>query len=291
VALSAEGVSRSAIARAEGLTWNTVDRWLDRAASAARQFNHCRTHGFALRELQADELHTYAPTKARPTWVFTTIEVWSRLWVSTVVGRRSYRNTGALLTDTLTRSHLTEGLLITTDGFEYYARVIRQLLGPACVYGQVVKSWRQGRVVKVDKRLVIGTQSSLSEALIRSEDSSDLNTAYIERLNLTLRQSCADLGRRRLTHARCETRVAHHLELLRCVYNFTRPHRAVRFGKVIRTPAMQAGLAIQRYSIKDIFLSVGSLPRKLASVRRITLRYPSCRLTRKLSTNTTAVFI
>ena len=154
VALSAEGVSRSAIARAEGLTWNTVDRWLDRAASAARQFNHCRTHGFALRELQADELHTYAPTKARPTWVFTTIEVWSQLWVSTVVGRRSYRNTGALLTDTLTRSHLTEGLLITTDGFEYYARVIRQLLGPACVYGQVVKSWRQGRVVKVDKRLV-----------------------------------------------------------------------------------------------------------------------------------------
>src|SRR5262249_56398318 len=39
VALSVEGVSRSSIARVEGLSWNTVDRWLERAAAAAGVFN------------------------------------------------------------------------------------------------------------------------------------------------------------------------------------------------------------------------------------------------------------
>ena len=37
--LSVEGVSKSAIARVKGLAWNTVDRWLERAAECCQQFN------------------------------------------------------------------------------------------------------------------------------------------------------------------------------------------------------------------------------------------------------------
>src|SRR5438309_10815350 len=39
-----------------------------------------------------------------------------------------------------------------------------------------------------------------------------------------------------------EERLEDHLELLRCHYNFVRPHRALKFGRQVRTPAMQAGL-------------------------------------------------
>ena len=39
-----------------------------------------------------------------------------------------------------------------------------------------------------------------------------------------------------------ENRFASHLELVRCFYNFIRSHRALMFGKMIRTPAVQAGL-------------------------------------------------
>ena len=49
----------------------------------------------------------------------------SRLWVSTVVGRRSYRNTRELLNDTLARGQIVG--THATDGFKFYARVIRQL--------------------------------------------------------------------------------------------------------------------------------------------------------------------
>jgi hypothetical protein len=36
---SVEGLSRSAIARVKRITWNTVHRWLERAAAQCRRFN------------------------------------------------------------------------------------------------------------------------------------------------------------------------------------------------------------------------------------------------------------
>jgi len=89
-----------------------------------------------------------------------------------------------------------------TDGFEFYERVIRRLLGVACIYAQVIKTWRKDRVTRVERRAIIGTTRRLEKALDASEDSARANTAYIERLNLTIRQSVAYLRRRSPTHAR-----------------------------------------------------------------------------------------
>ena len=86
VTLRVEGVSLSAIARIERLAWNTVARWLERAAAVCRHFRHGRTTGFVATELQADEIRSFTGGKTRPAWVFAAIEVWSRLWTSTVVG-------------------------------------------------------------------------------------------------------------------------------------------------------------------------------------------------------------
>ena len=144
-----------------------------------------------------------------------------------------------------------------------YAGVIRRVVGEHCVYAQVVKTWRNNRVVKVTQKQMIGTPDQLREALERSEDSTMVNTSYIERLNLTIRQCCAYLGRRRLSHARRQHRLTGHLALVRCFDNFIRPHRALKFGKIIRTPAMQAGLVIRRFRFRDIFRAeskLGAIP-------------------------------
>ena len=122
VTLSVEGVSRSAIARVERLAWNTVARWLERAASVCRRFSDGRTTGFVATELQADEIRSFTGGKTRPTWIFTAIEVWSRLWTSTVVGRRSYQNTLALVRDVAARMTFTTCPVIVTDGFELTTR-------------------------------------------------------------------------------------------------------------------------------------------------------------------------
>ena len=44
--------------------------------------------------------------------------------------------------------------------------------------------------------------------------------------------------------------------MLRCYYNFIRPHRALKFGLEIRTPAMQAELATKQLSFREVFMSV-----------------------------------
>ena len=58
-----------------------------------------------------------------------------------------------------------------------------------------------------------------------------------------------------ICYARCKERLAAHLELLRCYYNFVRPHRALQFGLEVRTPAVQAGLTERRLTLREIFSS------------------------------------
>ena len=209
VALRVEGVSLSAIARVEGLAWNTVARWLEKAAAVCRGFNQSRMAGFVVEELQADETRSFVGGKTRPTWIFVAIEVWSRLWPSTVTGRRSYRNTLALLRDIANRVGFERLPLIVTDGFDFYEKVVRRVFGPAVLYGQVLKTRRHDRIVQVERRERMGASWRFEARLNNSEDSSTLNTSFIERMNLTIRQGSAYLSRRTLAHARSEANSKH----------------------------------------------------------------------------------
>ena len=265
--LRVEGVSISATARVTGHSRNTIARWLERASSAAERFNRHRLRGFPILELQADELFTFVGSKRHAIWLFAIIEVSSRLWAGSRLGRRSYRNTTAVLNDVILRGRLVGIPLIATDGFEHYVGVIMRLVGPACVYGQVMKTRRNNRVIRVERPLKIGTVSRLNDALLESEDSETLNTSFIERLNLTIRQGSAYLRRRSTSHARCADPLCEHVELLRCYYNFVRPHRALRFGRETRTPAMQAGLVSQPLTWSDIFKAGGLSPCLIEAVR------------------------
>ena len=110
-------------------------------------------------------------------------------------------------------------------------------------------------MIRVERRTKIGADWRWGQALSESEDSVKLNTSFIERLNLTIRQGSAYLCRRTICFARCKERLAAHLELLRCFYNFVRPHRALRFGREVRTPAVQAGLTTRRITFREIFSS------------------------------------
>src|SRR5262249_41596027 len=252
--LSVEGLSKSAIARVKQIGWNTVHRWLEKPAGGWRRFSNRKNEGLSISELQTDEIRKFVGAKERLVWVFVVIDVWSRLWPSTIIGKRSYQNTLTLFRDLSRRMSLETIPLITTDGFGFYEKVVGRVLGPACVYGQVIKTRRNDRVVKVERRAVIGA-GRLKEALRASEDSLKLNTSFVERLNLTIRQASAYLGRRTICQARWKERLEDHLELFRCHYNFIRPHRALKFGREVRTPAMQAGLTSRALTFREIFSS------------------------------------
>jgi len=118
-------VNKSAIARTKQIAWNTVDRWLERAAKFCRRFNCQRIKRLDVAELQADEIQTLVGGKQQPPiWIFVSIEVWSRLWPSTVIGKRSYRNTLHLFRDLSNRMNYGCVPLITTGGFRAFSRLL-----------------------------------------------------------------------------------------------------------------------------------------------------------------------
>jgi hypothetical protein len=129
--LSVEGMSKSAIARVKRIAWNTVHRWLERAAAWCRHFNDREINRLSLAELQADEIKTIVGSKEAPIWIFAVIDVWSRLWPSTVIGSRTYRNTLSLFRDLSKRTNLKQIPLVVTDGFGFYEQVIGRVFGPA----------------------------------------------------------------------------------------------------------------------------------------------------------------
>jgi len=149
-ALSVEDLSKSAIARVKRVAWNTEHRWLERAAIWCRRFNDRRMRRLSLVELQADEIQTIVGGREQPIWIFVVLDVWSWLWASVVVGKRSYRNTLDLFRNLSQRMNPEVVALITTDGFQFYEKVIGRIFGPACVYDQVIKTRRNDRVVDND---------------------------------------------------------------------------------------------------------------------------------------------
>ena len=251
--MAVEGVGISATARIKGLAPDMVAQWREKASDHADRFNDKMLKGFDLTELQADEMRTFVNTKLKPIWVLTLLEVWSRLWVSAVVGRRSYRNVRAAFGTAIQRGEFKGRFLITTDGFEPYVWTVAFMLSLVCVYAQVIKTRRKDRVIKVERRLIYGTIEQLEEALFHSEDSSTINTSFIERHNLTVRRGNFYLHRKTASHAREPKHLGGSIALQMCHYNFIRPHSALKFGKETRTPAMQAGIVSKKFSFRDIF--------------------------------------
>ena len=150
---------------------------------------------------------------------------------------------------------------------DFHSKPFERVFGPACVYGQVIKMCRIDQVVRVKRRPAIGA-GSLEQALRDSEDSASLNTSYVERLNLTIRQGSAYLGCRTLCQARWRERFEDHLELLRCHYNFVRywpmTNTSTRWGTVA------AALTKTRESCPSVIKCLRLSPNALVQPRRAT---------------------
>ena len=71
----------------------------------------------------------------------------------------------------------------------------------------------KNRVRSVDRTLFSGTQDDLKQVLLDSEDSHTLNTSFVERHNLTIRQGCAYLRRKNPWHARDVRTLKEQIEL------------------------------------------------------------------------------
>ena len=136
---------------------------------------------------------------------------------------------------------------------------------PGLLYAQVVKTGRRRRLVRVRHRVVCGTLEAVQQVLAACGWQS--NTAFIERVNLSMRQHVAAVGRRVSTLCKGEDGLRQQLVLYQIYHNFCLPHAGLRQalpqpeptnGTVKRwqprTPAMAAGWTEHVWTLREVLL-------------------------------------
>jgi IS1 family transposase len=304
VACLAEGLGIRGTARVFEIDPNTVLNWLVEAANQLRAFSQYFLHDLHLRQVQLDELYAVLSAvregdmseaeavehlSRSPHWVWTAIDPETKLLLSVQVGERTLAMAQCLV------HQVTQVLaprcvpLFVTDGFREYLTALlthygqwvqfprRQATGstpkprwmplPQLLYAQVVKTVRRRRLVEVKHRVVFGTLEAVNAVL--APLGCQINTSYVERLNLSLRQPVAAIGRRSATPCKSETGLCQQLVLFQVYHNFVLPHASLRqpslapeptngSGSARRwrscTPAMAAGLTDRVWTLREVLM-------------------------------------
>jgi hypothetical protein len=138
---------------------------------------------------------------------------------------------------------------------------------PQLLDAQVVKTVRRRRLVRVSHRVVFGTSEAVHQVL--AAYGWHINTSFIERVNLSMRQQVAAVGRRVSTLCKGEEGLRQQLARYHMYYNFGLPHARLRqalpqpeptkgtgSAKQWRpcTPAMSAGLTDRVWTLREMLL-------------------------------------
>jgi IS1 family transposase len=304
LACLAEGLGIWATAWVFEVDANTVLQWLVEAAEQLRAFCTyflCDVH---VRQLQLDELYTVLRDlkagaisdneaierlERSPSWVWTAMDPDSKLLLVIDVGTRTLEMAQRVVHRVV--QVLAPGCvpLCLTDGLKDYGTAFLAHFGqwihperrqdkgplpkprwvplPELLYAQVVKSYRRRRIVGVNYRVVFGTLERVQQVL--SACGRKINTAFVERLNLDIRQRVAAVGRRVNTLCQGEDGLRQQLVVYHTYYNFCLPHSSLRQPLLVPeptngsgspkwwrscTPAMAAGLTDHVWSLKEVLL-------------------------------------
>jgi IS1 family transposase len=300
----AEGLGIRAVARVFEVDPNTVLQWLVEAADHLKAFSEYFLHDVHVTQVQLDEL--YALLRAvkdgevreaealkrlsrSSHWVWVALDPVSKLLLTIDVGDRTL----AMAQDVVHQvvQVLAPGCvpLFLTDGLKEYATALlahfgqwvqpprRQTTGPVpkprwmplpqLLYAQVIKVTRRRRLVCLSHHVVFGTLAAVEQVL--AAQSWHINTAFIERINLTIRQHVAAVGRRVMTLCKGEDGLHQQLALYQTYDNFCLPHASLRqslphpeltngSGSAKRwrprTPAMAAGLTDHVWTLREVLL-------------------------------------
>src|SRR5499426_3620827 len=302
--LMVQGLGIRATARVFEVAPHTVLQWLVAAAEQLRAFSASFLCDLHMEQLQLDEL--YAVLRDRkageinddeaikrlersPYWVWTAMDPQSKLLVVVEIGSRTLAMAQRVVHQVT--AVVAPGCvpLFLTDGLKDYATALlthfgqwmhperRQEKGPrpkprwmplpTLLYAQVVKSYRRRRIVGVQHRVVFGTRLAIEQVLATCGWT--INTAFVERLNLDIRQCVAAIGRRVNTVCRGEEGSRDRLVLFQTCHTFVLPHARLRqplahpiptngdgSAKLWQpcTPAMAAGLSDHVWSLKEVLL-------------------------------------
>ena len=166
--------------------------------------------------------------------------------------------------------------VFTTDGLQQYYYALTAHFGswvaetgkrfpvwqvdPRLLYGQLYKIKSGFKLKYMYTKAICGSREELRKAFQALGLSGKIMTAYIERVNLTLREHIPPLSRRTWSLAQDSQSLSMHIEWGRAYYHFCRYHESLRLPTTgplryrSRTPAMAAGLAQRRWRVSVLLL-------------------------------------
>ena len=274
----AEGNALRVTARIVQVDKDTVCTWLHRVAC------HCRTimlyfwHDLHVSECQLDELWSFVHTKEAhlpgaklycdtygDAWVWIAFAPVWRLVLAFVIGKRDQTGADLLLARV---AHVTDDALplFTSDQWPAYRHALLHTYGewyypqrqgsrgahpkprrrppPSLQYAQVVKRREGGRMVQVSTRVIFGTPEAVATRLAYAPVSATVNTSFVERDNLTQRQSNRRLTRRTNGFSKDLTWFEKQLWLSLAYYHLVLPHQGLR--ERLPTPEPTRGVGSPR---------------------------------------------
>lgn len=292
--LLAWGCPPQAIVHAFGLDERTVADWQSRAGSHCQQVHErlVAQQGLDLKHVQADELRV--KIVGGVVWLACALMVPTRLWLGGVL---SATRDKALIVSLMQKVRACalgawRPLLVCVDGLAAYVTAVAQvfrerqptggvgrprlLAWEQLALGQVIKQRVKGRVVGVTRRLVRGSAALAQQLLVQSRGGKDFNTAFIERLNATLRAHLSALTRRGRAIAHQIATLESGMWLVGCAYNWCWTHDHLRLRQPEdsarrwqeRTPAMAAGLTDHVWTMDELLRYQVPLPPLPARKRR-----------------------
>jgi hypothetical protein len=304
LACLAEGLGIRATARVFEVTPNTGLQWLIEAAEQLRTFSASFLCDLPLEQLPLAEVYAVLRDlkagaisddealqrlERSPSWVWTAMDPQSKLLVVVDGGTRTLAMAQRVVHQV--PRVLAPGCvpLFLTDGLKDYATALLTHFGswmhperrqdkgprpkprwmplPERLYAQVVKSYRRRRIVGGKHRVVFGSRLAIEQMLARCGWT--ITTAFVERLNLDMRQCVAAIGRRANRLCQGEAGLRDQLTLFHVYHNFVLPHASLRqpllapevtngrgAAKLWRpwTPAMAAGLTDHVWTLCEVLL-------------------------------------
>jgi hypothetical protein len=125
-------------------------------------------------------------------------------------------------------------------------------------YAQICKKVAKGRVIEVTQHVVFGDTDEILR-LFGANFGGCINTSYIERINLTVRNSLARFIRKGMNYSKNALMHSRAIDFFQAWYNFIKPHKSLRlmvnYGNkkwLRRIPAMAQKLTDHIWTLKEL---------------------------------------
>lgn len=278
-----EGLAVAAAVRVFGHAEGTLTTWLTRAGMHRERLHERKWRGVPLGHVQLDELRTTLRNKEQEVWLWLALDARTKLIAAAELGPRTQAFAHALIHSLV--QTLAPGCIpvFTSDGLNLYFYSLTAHFGTwveradkkkrewqvatTLLYGQLIKSYRRRKLTRVERVMRWGSLETLKAQLQDLGWRGVVQTASVERVNLTVRRGLAMVARRSWSTPQTLAQLKDGFAWWRAYYHFVKPHEALRVeltvprergGKRIpqryraQTPAMATGVTKHRWTVVEL---------------------------------------